>query len=603
MADITLSKGVRSNLLSLQSTAELLGRTQERLSTGKKVNSALDNPINFFTSSGLSSRANDLSRLLDSVGNGVQTINAADKGISAIKKLIESAQATARQALTAGEAATTYSLSQTGSIAIADDVAGVTSTGGIGTLTAAAPAQLVIDTTNIVSGTDGQQISFTYNGTTYNIVNDEGADSTSTAPSYEFDGTHANLVTVLNGLFGSSGSVFAGSVSSTATSITINAPTASTNDFSGIVNGAGLTATTTNHAVASTFTLNDGSGGTETFTYVSSGATGNQFSNLAGLASAINNNANLTITASISGSNLRLEGDTAATTITAGGSVNTSFGFTGTYNATNAAYNATVAAYTGQLTFQQGTSAVQTVEFGNSATGEVTTKAALTARLAAISSTFSNATLGLNGSGQVALSSTSSQNFTIGGSGASFVGLSQNTYAPTGTTTDNATRTSLQSDFNNLLGQITTLAKDASYNGVNLLDGDDLSVIFNEDGSSSLQISGVDFSASGLGLTSISGSGFQSNTGVNAALAQLDTATATLRTQSSRFGSNLSIVQTRQDFTKNLISVLQTGADNLVLADTNEEGANMLALQTRQQLSSVALSMASQADQNVLRLF
>lgn len=67
-SDITLSKGVRSNLLSLQSTAELLGRTQERLSTGKKVNSALDNPINFFTSAGLSSRANDLSRLLDSVG-------------------------------------------------------------------------------------------------------------------------------------------------------------------------------------------------------------------------------------------------------------------------------------------------------------------------------------------------------------------------------------------------------------------------------------------------------------------------------------------------------------------------------------------------------
>ena len=84
---------------------------------------------------------------------------------------------------------------------------------------------------------------------------------------------------------------------------------------------------------------------------------------------------------------------------------------------------------------------------------------------------------------------------------------------------------------------------------------------------------------------------------------QLDTALSNLRTQASKFGSQLSTVQTRQDFTKNLINTLQTGADNLVLADTNEEGANLLALQTRQQLSSTALSLSAQADQAVLRLF
>ncbi|MEX0591580.1 MAG: flagellar protein, partial [Xanthobacteraceae bacterium] len=115
-SDITLSKGVRSNLLSLQATAEMLNRTQERLSTGKKVNSALDNPINFFTSAGLSSRANDLSRLLDSVGNAVQTVEAADEGISAITKLIESAQATANQAKTAAEGTITYLYNDTGSV-------------------------------------------------------------------------------------------------------------------------------------------------------------------------------------------------------------------------------------------------------------------------------------------------------------------------------------------------------------------------------------------------------------------------------------------------------------------------------------------------------
>ena len=77
----------------------------------------------------------------------------------------------------------------------------------------------------------------------------------------------------------------------------------------------------------------------------------------------------------------------------------------------------------------------------------------------------------------------------------------------------------------------------------------------------------------------------------------------TLRNQASKFGSNLTTVQTRQDFTKNLINTLQTGADSLVLADSNEEGANMLALQTRQSLSTTALSLANQASQAVLRLF
>jgi flagellin len=130
MSDITLSKGVRQNLLTLQQTADLLSKTQERLATGRKVNSALDNPINFFTSSGLTARANDLSRLLDSVGNAVQTVQAADKGISAITKLIESAQATARQALTSAAPAATYDLDIEGTVAFADDVAAVTGTVG-----------------------------------------------------------------------------------------------------------------------------------------------------------------------------------------------------------------------------------------------------------------------------------------------------------------------------------------------------------------------------------------------------------------------------------------------------------------------------------------
>jgi flagellin-like hook-associated protein FlgL len=113
----------------------------------------------------------------------------------------------------------------------------------------------------------------------------------------------------------------------------------------------------------------------------------------------------------------------------------------------------------------------------------------------------------------------------------------------------------------------------------------------------------VTFDATGLGLTTIGAGHFQADDNIDTTLDELDTALSTLRDQASKFGANLTTVQTRQDFTKNLIDTLKTGADNLVLADTNEEGANLLALQTRQQLSTTALALSAQADQAVLRLF
>ena len=99
MAEVVLSGAVRNNLLSLQNTADLLAKTQERLATGLRVNSALDDPTAFFTASSLNSRASDLNRLLDSVGLAVQTLEAADNAITAITDLVETAEATARQAL------------------------------------------------------------------------------------------------------------------------------------------------------------------------------------------------------------------------------------------------------------------------------------------------------------------------------------------------------------------------------------------------------------------------------------------------------------------------------------------------------------------------
>src|SRR4030095_5617427 len=99
MSGIVLSASVRQNLLSLQSTADLLSITQNRLATGKKVNSALDNPTNFFTAASLDSRASDINNLLDGISNGVQVLQAANTGISSLQKLVDSAKSVANQAL------------------------------------------------------------------------------------------------------------------------------------------------------------------------------------------------------------------------------------------------------------------------------------------------------------------------------------------------------------------------------------------------------------------------------------------------------------------------------------------------------------------------
>ncbi len=373
MAEIVLSSAVRNNLLSLQNTASLLAKTQQRLSTGLKVNSALDDPTAFFTASSLNSRAGDLNRLLDSIGNAVQTVVAADKGISAITKLVETVQATARQALTApGGSATPTTL--TGTVSVVDDAAVAAATG----------------------------------------------------------------------------------------------------TFSISVNGC----------------------------------------------------------------------------------------------------------------------AAEVVDLG-----AVSTLAALTTALATATTNLGNATVSIVGGFIDITATANTSSITI--SGGSSAGIADGTTAAP----FSSARATLETTFNNLLTQIDQLAVDASFNGNNLLNGDNLTVIFNEFNTSSLTITGVTFDAAGLGITAATVDSFQTNAAVNTALANLDTAISALRTQATSFGSNLSVIEIRQDFTKNLINVLETGAANLTLADTNEEGANTLALQTRQQLGSIALSLASQGDQQVLRLF
>ena len=371
MSNITLSAGIRQNLLSLQDTAANLTTTQEHLSTGKKVNTAFDNPTSYFTSQSLTNRANDLSALLDQIGQAQQTLNAANDGLTGLTSLLQQALSTAQQAQQAS-----------------NDTAGAT-TGTVAlTSNTAAAGNLLIAT----------------GGTTYTV--------------------------------------------SIAASASVSSIEAAINGTSGLGSSGAVTAS------------DDGSG------------------------------------------HLILTGNSPNTTFTVSGAQQAAFGLAST--------------------------------------------------------------------------------------------------AVTGTST---TRTTLQTNYNSLLTQIDQLAGDSSYNGVNLLNGNNLTVNFDENGSSSLTITGVTFNHTGLGLSTITAGGFQSYANVSAVEASVNAAISTVRAQTETFGTNSSTIQTRQTFEQNLINTLQTGASNLVLADQNQESANLLTLQTRQQLEVSALSIANQANQSVLKLF
>ena len=384
MSDISLTASMRSNLLSLQNTQSLMDMTQERLSTGKKVNSAIDNPSSYYTAQSLTNRAGDLESLLDSMGQAVQTIKAANEGIESITSFVEQAKAIANSAR---------------DTAVVEEVA---SNEMAGQATGTFMAQ-------------GTEISVKIGDQTYSYKLDAKID-------YAGAGAVTHLTTLVGKL---------------------------------------------------------------------NGATG-------GLQDALNE-ANLTF--AVDGKSIVLKAanpaeDVAKTVVSVSGG-----------------------------------------------------------------------------------------------------GMELN-----GTINPNARDTYVE-QFNSILTQIDQLASDASYKGVNLLKGEDLKVVFNEDRSSFLEVEGDHADASHLELTEATAAVWNDNTGLDGAITSIDGAINKLRDMATKFGNNYSIVQTRQDFTENLINVLEEGADDLTLADMNEESANMLALQTRQQLATNSLSLASQAAQSVLSLF
>jgi flagellin len=697
MSDITLSAAVRSNLLSLQNTASLLDTTQTRLATGNKVNSALDNPTSYFTAQSLNSRASDLGNLLDSVGNAIQTIQAANDGITSITKLVESAQATANQA---------QQLSETVSTAVAAAAGTVTSSSVIspsasGTLTINGQNVSVLATSAAVAGTvtgsaaatvtaDG---SLTVNGRSYSLTAAHAAVA-GTVTSSSASVASANGTLTVNGRNYSitSGNAAGPAVSTgSATSLT----GASSAAAAGFVDTNTLSLTGGNFsAVSITFT----SGGTGPGVIDTDTATVqdviNEINSQAGSAVASLVGGKLTITGQDNASDIVVGGTNTsglananhvaavaaddATSIAAlinadsGADFSASVGtgpdagkliLTGNTGTTDVDVTATVAglglsvannAHTAAITADDATSiaalinadsgadfsasvgtgpdAGKLILTGNTGTTDVNVTATVAGTGLSVANNAHTAAVtgddatslaakinGTSGIGVTASVGTGADagkliitastitgdvdiTATVAGTGLS-VGNNLHT-AASSSTGPNPARAALIAQYNGLLDQIDQLTADANYNGNNLLAGSSttLKVLFNEAGTSSLTITGKDASSSGLGLTALGSTAFDTNASITTILTTLKTATDTLRSDASSFGSNLSIVQTRQDFTKAIINTLQTGASNLTLADSNEEAANLLALQTRQSLSTKALSLASQSDQNVLRL-
>ena len=531
MSGIVLSASVRQNLLSLQSTASLLATTQNDLATGNKVNSALDNPTNYFTAQSLNNRASDINNLLDGIGNGVQILQAANTGITSLQSLVASAQSIANQVLQTPVGYSTKSNVTSAAIsgATANNLLGpgsnntVTETVVNNNLTTPVP---ITTATKLVSAANSDTLAATpANGSSFIV--DGKTISFSTAQTTQTTDASGNVTFGV----GAGSTLTVGNVLSAIDTITGTA-TAST-------------------IVAGALTINTGT--TQSLVIA------------AGTTSALASFGLTAATTALTPPALQGETLTIGATITGGTSTNITFGSGAGQISTLNDLNTALAANDLQASIST-TGAINIVTSNDAASSTIGTIAGTAAAV-----------------------------------GAAFHGLTA--AAPVADPNSQATRTSLVAQYNNVLAQINTTAQDSSFNGINLLNGDTLKLTFNETGKSTLSITGVTFNTAGLGLSSLTASiNFLDNNSANITLTALTAASTTLRGEASSLGSNLSIVQIRQDFNKNLINVLQTGSSNLTLADTNQEAANSQALSTRQSIAVSALALANQSQQSVLQL-
>ena len=596
MGDISLSKAVRSNLLSLQNTSAMMAKTQDRLATGNKVNSALDNPTNFFTAQGLNSRAGDLNSLMDGMANGIQTLKAADNGLTAITKNLESMQSTLRQARQDKSF-------QTESLTLDKIDANSTTLGKLTLSGGAVGNPTEIDLTKVGSGSIG--------GTTAKYVAPAAA-----APAS-----------------------FAGDVVNTDT--TAQDATALTVSFGGKTATITLAADTDRDLAGLTTALQDGIADSELAGKVTISQTGGKFT----VSGVGNVDGEITVAGAqaddvfgtapadpadiqageftstkgsdgkheftINGKKISLDTTTGADADTAVASINTQLGTDKKFEAFKDTGGKiglrAISEDAGTLSIGGADAGL----FGTPTAGVVSGTTSTTLKFArnvddlvnSVNTALEGKVRASNDNGKLRLENLSTKDLTVAGKNTTSGKLDGT--AGTSKIAGNSIRADLANQFNELRDQLDKLSDDASFNGINLLRGDKLSITFNETGTSQIDIQTKgekSVNTTNLNVVSVEAEELDSDTTIDSKLSDLKTALNSVRSQSSAFGSNLSIVQNRQDFTKNMINTLQTGAANLTLADMNEEAANLLALQTRQSLSSSSLSLASQADQSVLQL-
>jgi flagellin len=676
MSGIVLSASVRQNLLSLQSTAQLLATTQNDLATGNKVNSALDNPTSYFTAAALNNRASDISNLLDGIGNGVQVLQAANTGITSLQSLVASAQSVANQVLqtpvgystksavstTAITGATANNLLGTGSgytdatfsgaATTANLTAAFTNTAATGvsvnnddtTAAAISGATLLVGTAGTTSNdlataiTDGSTLVVNGKTITFSTAGTTSSGSASTGFTIGIGaGSTATVANLLSDIDAISGSGTASSVTGgklvlqtgTAANLTITGTATVLTDLglgSGVTQARGGGAVTTTALVSTTDlagTAASGGGALasafsagdtltvdgKTLTFVTGAAGANQISTtgtVASLLSAIDTaSGNTGAASSVAAGAIVLHTGTANGTLSISSSNTaalTALGLTGGVTQAATGSQQSLSGETLSIASTGGGTATS-ITFGTGA-GQVSSLNQLNTALAANNLQATIDTTGvitLTTSNNAASSTIGAITGTATGAGQAFSGLTG--LAPVADPNAQATRTGLISQYNNILKQIDTTSQDSSFNGINLLEGDTLNLTFDETGKSTLAIQGVTFNTAGLGLSQlVNGTDFLDSNSANKVLSSLGQVNTTLRSEASNLGSNLSIVQIRQDFSTNLINVLQTGASNLTLADTNEEAANSQALSTRQSIAVSALALANQSQQSVLQL-
>lgn len=502
MADnITLSAAVRQNLLTLQTTADLMSGVQNKLATGLKVNSALDNPNSFFTASGLSSRANDLSTLLDDMGQSLQTLKAADEGIQTITDLVETAKAKANQALQTQSQyeRKTYTAQYNNLLKQIEDVAKDSSYKG----------------KNLLGG-DGNDLTTIFNEDATSKLKISAVDYTDAALS-----TGLNLSDLAEGQGGATSFQLEGGKNSFVLKESTNGPT---------LNSSSLLADNMGLSTTNTITFFDTAGysttsqiGAYDFAVTAGATVQDLIDHIDGIAG------------------VRAEFDEA----------------------------------TGELTVISNDDLY------------ISSSASTTGQLTAVNATaFTSLTTSLAGSGSYAVGDvitlTDGNNYELGSLEIE----------------DDTTIEDLKdflNDFNGVSASFNTTTGKLALTSETDLGLTSTNTDFNA--------SAFTADADGVTIAALSDSGFATDNAINKVVDRLNNALSNLRSQASEFGTNLSTVEIRQDYTKSLINTLQEGAGKLTLADTNEEGANLLALQTRQQLASTSLSFASQADQTVLSLF